>query len=411
MSYKERKYTRAYNISRLNMSGIVKPPATLYTKNLSWTDSVSGESIPNWKDKLKRGTQATSRLSGRKTTLRASPGTAIYEYRVSSAPSGYRLRVSSGYLLNDIGIWTGSEYESIDIAEQRAREVFYSKYRSSQTAIAGGVALGELGETLRMLTSPAKALRKRVGDYYSRILSRHAKRYAGRTTKQRNRYLSETWLEASFGWLPFISDVKDAMDAMSNRQHYLRDRIIIQAFADDKTDAYDPNGVTYAGGKLAYVCGVKTSHGASVQYRGALRATQESPIQKDARLWGFTPDQIIPTVWELMPYSFVIDYFTNIGKVIDAWSIRRARLTWGARTVRQYRIRDVADARSTNDRTGVTEVITESFSPGTWRSEETTINRYPVNSVPIPDFRFRLPGSNLKWLNLGALARVKSSRF
>jgi len=38
------------------------------------------------------------------------------------------------------------------------------------------------------------------------------------------------------------------------------------------------------------------------------------------RAFGLRIDDILPTAWELVPYSFVVDWFCNIGQVVRAWS-------------------------------------------------------------------------------------------
>jgi len=37
-------------------------------------------------------------------------------------------------------------------------------------------------------------------------------------------------------------------------------------------------------------------------------------------LFGFQPSEFLPTAWELLPWSFLADYFSNIGDCLTAWS-------------------------------------------------------------------------------------------
>lgn len=365
--------------------------------------------MPHYRQKIKMAEQATTSFQAEQTTVSSRDGRALYEFMTGNNPAtGYRFRERTGSLFNGIGIPSVPHSSELATAENIAREKFYARYRSTQTAFQGGTALGELRETLSMLRSPAKSLRKRVGDLYDRILRNKGK--AGRTTNSRNRYLSETWLEHSFGWTPLINDIKDAHSLLEKRKDYLDRNIVVIHGRHSTTSETVSSGPSFGAGFLQYVSSKKLTNTSEVWYRGAIKCSTNQPYTSEARLWGFSPDNIIPTVWELIPYSFLIDYFTNIGKVIDAWSVRKCHLSWGARTERQVGILQLVDARSTNN-LAVFKILQQAFSPGDWRSEAKRVKRLPINSVPIPDFRFKLPGYSTQWLNIAALVRVRASKF
>lgn len=291
--------------------------------------------------------------------------------------------------------------------ENLAREKFYQKYRSAQTSFQGGVFLGELKETLRMLRSPAKALRKKIGSAYDAMYRNRHK--AGRTVRSRNRYLSETWLEQSYGWAPLINDVKDAHETLEKRKEWLqREEIYVSApyVATTETLTTGPGDVN-----LGYVSKYKDTKTSLVWYRGTIRAGRDSVFQSERHLWGFDPSMIVPTVWELIPYSFLIDYFTNIGKVLDSWSLQRVTLGWGARTERRSVIRQIVDVRDTFNPSLYPVVNERTFYPSEFTYHNTTFYRVPINEVPLPDFRFKIPGFGSKWINIAALTRVKTSKW
>jgi hypothetical protein len=112
----------------------------------------------------------------------------------------------------------------------------------------------------------------------------------------------------------------------------------------------------------------------------------------------------LPTVWDLIPYSFVVDYFTNIGDYLSGLSLRFSDVSWGCKTV-----------------------STESgylFGPWYWgpnsvpqNQEELAVcyggggswnNRRGTRSILTPSdlapkLQFSLPFSSRPWENIGAL--------
>lgn len=410
MGTKVRKRFERLQAIQTQISNQLPPTVTVFEKKFSWEDSVSGSSVPAWRDKIRRGIQAGSSLLGEKTSINSSPGYMLYEYMTGPSPtSNYRYRLVTGDLCRNIGIPTAPASSATTTAENIAREKFYARLRSSQTSFQGGVALGELHETLRMLRNPAKALRSKVGELYNRIL--RGQRRAGKTHQSKNRYLSQTWLEGSFGWTPLINDVKDALETLEKRKDYLnRNLVVITGYHSTNSESFDRNTVSYFSGGLGFQASTRGDQKVEIKYRGAVRCDTSNPYVSEQRLWGFSPDNIIPTVWELVPYSFLIDYFTNIGKVLDSFALRKVDLAWGIRTERRLGIYQVVDVRNANSKPQY-KVLREVTSIGDYRSEAKVVIRTPISSVPIPEFRFRVPGFATQWLNIGALVRLKARRF
>lgn len=410
MGTKVRKRFERLRVTQTQADNQLPPVVTVFESKYSWEDSTTGSGVPAWRDRIRRGIQAGSPFQGEQSTIHSSPGYILYEYMTGSNPtSNYRYRLVTGDLCRTIGIPTAPANASTTTAENIAREKFYARLRSAQTSFQGGVALGELHETLRMLKNPAQALRSKVGDLYSRIL--RGQRRAGKSHQSKNRYLSETWLEGSFGWMPLISDVRDALETLEKRKEILnRNLVVITGYHSTNSESFDRNTVSYFSGGLGYQASTRGDQRVEIKYRGAVRCDTSNPYASEQRLWGFSPDNIIPTVWELVPYSFLIDYFTNIGKVLDSFALRKVDLAWGIRTERRLGIYQVVDVRNANTKPQY-KVLREVTSIGDYRSEAKVIIRTPVSSVPIPEFRFRLPGFATQWLNIGALARLKTRRF
>jgi hypothetical protein len=142
-----------------------------------------------------------------------------------------------------------------------------------------------------------------------------------------------------------------------------------------------------------------------VIYRGAVRVEPKDPKEMDPALFGFSPEQFLPTAWELLPYSFLIDYFTNIGDIIYGWSTLTADLAWCNRTSRKWFERTViCNSDLSFAKTLIPDMTVVTGTPSKSVVTKTSVSRAEYNGTLIPDFTFELPSfGSLRWLNIAAL--------
>jgi len=384
-------------------------PGPIQNERIYVTENYTqGERQKYWYKKVARGSNATTNFVGGKQKISSSNGLHVYEFETT--PTNHLYREYSGDILYTIGLPALPASSTIDQAENIAREKFYSEYRRQVTSFQGLTVMGELRESIRMFKSPARALRERIRRYHDNHIAR-AMRLSRKSIRSANSYLRGTWLEASFGWAPLISNISDAANAVEDQKYRLnRELIQIKTEGSVKEEVYNPNAVNSGSGGIGFIYGTRTEYKTFVTYRGAIRLGEQSPYNSKYATWGFDPSQIIPTVWELIPYSFLIDYFTNVGKFIDAASLRRPELAWGARTEGRIGIVQSVDFRSNNTYypdNPLFKIYAEANSPSVYRGENKTIARSPIGTVSMPDLRFRLPRTTTQWLNIAALNRVK----
>jgi len=289
-------------------------------------------------------------------------------------------------------------------AETLAREKFYSQVRSAQTTLQGLTALGELAETLHMIRNPAKALHDGLFAYLKAL--RKGRNKAGKTTRKRNAFVANTWLEYSFGWAPLFNDVRDAAHALVNsKNRHDRSHLVVSGYGETKSDEVKQSHTTSNGPlRISWVDHLLTS--TSVRYKGAIVNRRQTTYENELENWGFAPSNFLPTIWELIPYSFLVDYFTNVGKVIDSFALRDISLGWGVRTQRVSAISRALEPVNTSTHGGASLGSSASFDPGEYEDEISKFDRTVVTSVPIPNLRFRIPGLSLQWINMAALGRT-----
>lgn len=375
---------------------------------LRWNNTFDGISNPNWRQAIKSGYGATTPATGSRQTLQLVTGTARADYltEINANLGIYRSDSSyvTGALFLSLPALTTPASLSSSSADTQARLQFLSKYRQTRTTFEGGTFFGELAETVRMLRHPAQALRRGLDSYYSTVKKRvggieQAKRNAVRS----NRIVQDTWLEYSYGWRPLINDIRDAGKLLN--AHPWSHREVIQAQASSKlSDVRSRSSDSF--GLVNYYVDFVTTGTTTVRYKGAVTGSVSPPTFQEQL--GFAPSNFLPTIWNLIPYSFLVDYFTNIGQVIDGASLGIVGLAWGNKTVRRVRHRSIARMNaSTTASLGASAYISASGGTVEW----VTFERSPVTaiSVSIADIAFRVPGiGSTKWLNIAALARLRT---
>jgi hypothetical protein len=134
-----------------------------------------------------------------------------------------------------------------------------------------------------------------------------------------------------------------------------------------------------------------------VKICGVLRRSTVNPIVGALSSAGLGPGDILPTIYELIPYSFVVDYFTNLGDVISAWSHQAIRPDWAQRTVGFEKgvSRELQDNTSQYIRSTSKVYLGNSFVPGKFKRTEGTISRSSgLPSDALPELHFELPNAH-----------------
>lgn len=316
-------------------------------------------------------------------------------------------------------------------ANNAASVAFLRDLIEIQQAFSGGLFLGELRETIRMIKSPAKALRKGIDDYLSaakklqkkarvpktaanmRSVSTNSNSQIARGTKKRidsaNEAIHGTLLEYNFGWQPFINDLNDiALALADNLPRY--EVKYVRARGTNITRERQPwnHYASIIGLKGEYEVAQQTS----VVYRGAVKC-ERMTLADDMAYFGFNIEDFIPTLWELLPYSFLIDYFTNIGDFLTALSWQRAGLAWSNKTVRILHRNKVLSCVVDQDHLDSWSTYQPSvtkFVPQKMTLSSKVVNRASYTGDFIPEIVFQIPGvGDNKWINIRSLISARNS--
>lgn len=360
-------------------------------------NSFTGASNPKWRWLLKAKRNATSLATGERRDY-VNPWMERF------------LRFHSGSQV--VKRWSYSTYASDLLVEpsisplstdsevrNQALSRFLRNAKGKQRQFQGGVFLGELRETIHLVRHPLSGLRELLNQYVGRCRSR--RNLQGRDLAQ---HLSNQWLEFSFGALPLISDVEDGVSALV-RLRNKRYCVPVKGFYSLSSPTSSSIGTVdgYAGG---YRYERHISYTASRKIVGEVYCKSNGDTAEIRQSLGLTVRDFIPTAYELIPWSFLVDYFSNLGEILDAWSFCQGDLAWYSDTFRREGLTEVRmypDIPTTIFGNPVDEASGVPYQA--YYRYRSFVRDSPV--LGLPSLGFRLPGTSTKFLNIAALASLR----
>lgn len=368
--------------------------------NLALADSRFGVSNPNWKEQVKAGRNATTPFTGTRQSISTSPYTSDTWWLTSWPEQPANWRRERKVWSHDVETmsYTLPPSSDLDLANLKAQTRFYKELAAALASFEGGVFLGELRETLQMIRNPARSLRRKIGDYLGALKKR---RRGSPVTKKK--VLADLWLEHSFGWLPLLHDL-DAARNFHQKRVAILEKEFVPLQGSSVVETVTDTATAYSTGFRVVAGRLLTRNRSFARYLGACVSTASGTKVVTMSALGLSPRAFAPTLWELLPWSFVVDYFTNVGDVITAWSNQNAGLAWCCLTTRRTR-----QAASYGVRNGATngayaKIYLDTFIGGHSEASNSRVDRAPSSYVPVPSIHFEMPGFGKKWLNLAALA-------
>jgi len=210
--------------------------------------------------------------------------------------------------VGDAQFGTFPEYDLVNDEGLRNAALIAVRSRLKRSHVNLGVAYGErkktaqlLGETATRLARSARALKRGQIRKAMRELG-----IAGKRREPRGATVPQKWLELQYGWKPLLSDVYGAAKALENRPKGDW-RVTAKATRSLK----DQKVVTFAG---QFMSRSSASWSKSVFARIDALPQNEAIISL-ASLGALNP---LSVAWELVPFSFVADWFIPIGGFIDS---------------------------------------------------------------------------------------------
>lgn len=423
-----KSWVRPYSREQRYDSIGVQSDVTKY-KLILLNHSLSGDSVKNWKAKIKSGQDASSPLTATREFFEWSPGSYFNRFWIGNSRvhsdnvTGVFPGIGIGNAPTDIipaSVPASVSTLARDVAESKAIKALYKKIRETHSQFAGGLFLAEIHKTAQMIRRPAMALQKAMLDYTRRQKS-HIRKLRGKTKTESagpeplRKVLAGTYLEAVFGWEPLLSDIDDATKALarlvSERRHER-----FRAFGTGEEISHQQNQIISGFDLPQYNLLDIEKRVSTVVYYGSFLGHDPSKeveltAQRVVELSGFDLRSFVPTVWELIPYSFLVDYFFNIGDMIEAATtdtskvkrLTKVNIDEWTQTVK-WAPNFSACRDEIKIRFGTVNRLEQSGSTGQWVVTRRTITRTPLTSVPFLTPRFDAPEIFSRHsLNIGAL--------
>lgn len=177
-----------------------------------------------------------------------------------------------------------------------------------------GLMLGELSETINMLRHPLSSLYPLVDKFRAGARKRHRSKPSVPFSK----ILSSTWLEYSYGILPFLADIQDIREYFEKKRIVELEVLRRQAASNVREESIPPQNGEASGYYFkttltakAYSMKRVTTH---IYYK--YNKWAENYLQLTS--FGVNPFQLVDVAWAIVPYSFVVDWFIDIGSWLKA---------------------------------------------------------------------------------------------
>lgn len=220
--------------------------------------------------------------------------------------------------------------------DNQALSGFLRKLSNARREMQSLVSLGELPETIHLFRAPLRNLRAGL-DRYIYVLKQRARRNRKQEAAVLLRIASDTWLEYSFGLAPLFNDVDGALHALAQVQYHHPPRRYVKYTHNGLTTQRGNSNVTtdYASNIRIRRMDEVRGHYCSVKYYGQVRMASADIVNTAAR-FGVTESiltNVYPTLYELIPYSWLLDYFTNVGGIIEAACNLNGDVAWVSRGV------------------------------------------------------------------------------
>lgn len=407
---KHRPYTCQY-INTLTVNNPCASPPNSESKTTMYGPSnlgltTSGDSVRGFKELIKRGANASSDYSRVEKDVDVRSGMLSFTAQCGYPPQP-KSRFYSGYYMS-VPIVPG--LKATDLARNDAIMSFIKDVKSGYNSISGGVFIGELNKTLDMIRNPARGLKIGMQNWLQAVqkrtsrycIARNRTKWKSSCIKRMNVELADLWLEYSFGWSPLISDTIAGAEALNRLLNEEIRYTTVRGSGSSEKGLVTTERATIAGmpGSIFIQTQSVTKQRSRVHIYGAVRAQAQGPTFANAQaLAGFKIEEFVPTVWNLLPYSFLVDYFLNVGDVLEATFFDRSSITWASMST-------IQDSRT--DTTGVLVCPATSGwggggSPGSASAINKVFQRAKTVDNLVPTLEISVPGSPAKWTNIAAL--------
>lgn len=394
---------------------------TTQTFGPSWQYNIAntrtGFQNPRWKDQCRLGVSATTTFSG--TSISGSP---IW-YTGYYIGKGFR---SNGSIQRwwDYSGW-GFPYLSYvptsvnvpasvvtDVHNRCIRKFIQEVTEAQSSENLTGRSIKHLKHDIHSTLHPMQGIRDKISGYLTTLEKVPYGKLRGPGLYNT---LTSAYLEFKFGVEPFVDDITAIVSDMVIRDRKRNPSVPVQATAhaifNGSTVRDQFSDASFLGQLLNISCNVSQTSTYSERIKGAVR----TGINDDGRLGVIQDNRLLPKDWlptafSIMPYAWMVNYFTNIGDIIDAACFRFSDVVWACLTERSV-ARAAYSApfahapnpigSGTNFAGGTNFAMQVDGNSSTFEYKKITRTAL-IPSELVPDFTFTVPSGPTPWVNMMA---------
>lgn len=371
--------------------------STTSLSRFSLTNSVTtGGPVKDYSGKIARGQSATSNLEGDKSMLHWSP------FRYEDYWEGWPCWRRQAFGVPNIQVAAAPVFAgpASQAAEDAARRALTSDYISQIQRFNGGAAIAEFSETLGLLRAPLRGLFGSTMSFFRSV--KRFRNISRQSARNYSKHLARAWLTYRFAAEPLARDVYEFYTALKEMSEAANNIDTVSVRGEgNAVVATEQRGVS---GALLSEMTVHSRSEYSVKYKGKIIG--RPPGVGNLMEWfGVDVWDAIPSVWEAIPASFIVDYFSNAGDMINGLRMCAIEVGWLLRGTKAVNVKFSGGIRAKPN----SQPYVVTCGGGSFYSQRARVTRADWTGFGFPYQRlhFRLPGfGSLQWLNLGALGRL-----
>lgn len=241
-----------------------------------------------------------------------------------------------------------------------------------------------IGGTATAIAKSVRALRKGnfAGAVNVLLSASNGHRYAiKKGSPSIKKSLANNWLAIQYGWKPLLADIDGAFQALgtlSNRQA-LGSQVVHRVTASASASTETSSRFTIA--NYPALDGGSTLQSVQTRTRYGICYRVSDPTAAYLQQMGFTNP--INLLWEILPYSFVVDWFLPIGPFLESLDYSRGLVFVKGFQTRFTRVQ-TASAVAFNGRISGSNL--DMAEAGDYRREDIILDRVGLDSFPSMTF-------------------------
>lgn len=294
-----------------NGDPIVKTEITIPANFAGESKTMSDENHPGYKRAIARNVIVMGDMSLVRRERSYTPGNIAWWDNTARVATYY----DGDFVYAGEGFGSMSPISSNDISSigQIALAKAYAKM--NEPNLLSGEFLSDISKTMGMLRRPFQGFQTLVDKVHKRKI-----RNLGRLRREVAKADADAWLEYRYGWKPLMMDTEEIYGMVGQKMATYNQHLVARASesyelarAKEFVDATIWDSPFWRiSGQALNEHSVRASAG--VMYDVDCRTTARGMASR----LGTRLSDVPATVWEIVPYSFVVDWFVNVGSWIQA---------------------------------------------------------------------------------------------